>query len=489
MKVALFITLLTLVAANLSQAQEFKLNSIFQDGMVLQQQSEATIWGTSKPNETITLNGSWKLRRNTTKADNNGHWKTTIKTPKAGGPYQLLVSSPTKIITLKDVLIGEVWVCGGHGNMQWKMRGFGVGHWAEDVAKANFPQIRYCYISQNLSLTPQENAKCNWSICSPSSVLSYGAIPYFFGSKLHQELNVPIGIIATNWAGSSAQSWMSRDFLGKKFPSYKRDFDRQDTLARQLPDVFPRKTKGISQQSPSLTYNTMLHPIIPFTTKGAIWYQGIANVPNPEQYRSLFPALIQNWREKWDQGDFPFYYVQIAPYHYKTVSKPAAFFREAQTMALSEPNTGMVVTMDVGRPEDMSPLRKKPVGERLANLALVNDYGKTDLNPNSPLPDEFKIIGSSIQLTFHNAETGLASRDEKPLTHFTIAGNDQKFYPATATIKDQQLTVSSPKVSSPVAVRFAWGNDDEPNLMNKEGLPAPSFRTDTWPIPTKKTSN
>lgn len=229
----------------------------------------------------------------------------------------------------------------------------------------------------------------------------------------------------------------------------------------------------------------MLHPIIPFTIKGVIWYQGKVNVSEPEQYRTLFPALIQNWREEWGQGDFPFYYVQIAPFHYRTVSKPAAFFREAQTVALSEPNTGMVVTMDVGRPEHLSPKRKKPVGERLANLALINDYEKTGLNPNSPFLNEFKVVGNSIQLTFHNAETGLASRDEKPLTHFTIAGNDQKFYPATATIKDQQLIVSSPKVSNPVAVRFAWGNDDEPNLMNKAGLPAPSFRTDTWPITSK----
>ena len=489
MKIVFFITLLTLVAVNLSQAQELKLNSIFQNGMVLQQQSEASIWGTSKPNETITISGSWNLRRRTTKADNKGQWKTTIKTPKAGGPYQLLVSSPSKILTLKDVLIGEVWVCGGHINMQWKMRAFGVDHWAEDVAKANFPQIRYCYIHQNLSLIPQANAKCNWSSCSPSNVLAYGAIPYFFGSKLHQELNVPIGLIAANCSETSAQSWMSRDFLGKKFPEYKKVYNKQDTLVKKLPAIFTKKNKSIGLHSPSLTYNTMLHPIIPFTIKGVIWYQGKVNVSEPEQYRTLFPALIQNWREEWGQGDFPFYYVQIAPFHYRTVSKPAAFFREAQTVALSEPNTGMVVTMDVGRPEHLSPKRKKPVGERLANLALINDYEKTGLNPNSPFLNEFKVVGNSIQLTFHNAETGLASRDEKPLTHFTIAGSDQKFRPATATIKDQQLIVSSPKVRKPIAVRFAWGNDDEPNLMNKAGLPAPSFRTDTWPIPTKKASN
>ena len=482
MKIVIFIILLPILAAGLSHAQELKLNSIFQDGMVLQQQSEATIWGTSKPHETITLSGSWKFRRNTTKADSNGHWKTTIKTPKAGGPYRLTISSSTKILTVKDVLIGEVWICVGDGNMQWRMRSFGVDYWAEDVAKANFPQIRYCHIPQNLSLIPQENATCNWSTCSPNNVLAYGAVPYFFGSKLHQELNVPIGLIATNWSGSSAQSWMSRGFLGKKFPGYQGAFNKQDTLVEKLPTLFTKRTQGLSQQTPNLTYNAMLHPVIPFTIKGALYYQGRVNVPDPEQYQRLFPALIQNWREEWSLGDFPFYYVQIAPYHYNAAFTPP-FFREAQTMALSEPNTGMVVTMDIGDPKKLNPFRKKPVGERLANLALVNDYGKTGLTPNSPLLNEFKIIGSSIQLTFHNAETGLASRDEKPLTHFTIAGSDRKFYPATATIKEQQLIVSSPKVSSPIAVRFAWGNSDEPNLMNKAGLPAPSFRTDTWPRP------
>ena len=373
--------LLLLIAPLLSaqvqtEKQALKLNGLFRDNMVLQQQSEATIWGKTTPRKNVEITCSWERKTIRTGADAQGNWSTLLKTPKAGGPYTIKLTSKDEKITLKNVLIGEVWICGGQSNMQWRMRGFGPKHWADEVADAKFPEIRYCYLPQVMSLTPQDDLKCTWSVCSPKSVLSFGAVPYFFGSKLHQELDVPIGLIATNWGGSTAEAWISPDVLGKKFPEFKSTLSKNVTHQDQLPGTFPKaKThpKGINQMAPSLLYNSMIHPLIPFKIKGAIWYQGESNVKEPEQYRTLFPALIQNWRAEWKQGDFPFYFVQIAPFHYKTNPMSAAFLREAQTMALSEPNTGMVVTMDLGDPTNIHPKRKKPVGERLANLALAND--------------------------------------------------------------------------------------------------------------------
>jgi len=372
--------------------------------------------------------------------------------------------------------------------MQWRMRGFGPKHWADEVAEAKFPDIRYCYLPQVMSLTPQDDLKCTWSICSPKTVLSFGAVPYFFGEKLHQELDVPIGLIATNWGGSSAEAWVNPDVLGKKFPEFKSTLSKNATHQDKLPATFPKGKdlpKGLNQMSPALLYNSMIHPLIPFKIKGAIWYQGESNVKAPEQYHSLFPSLIQNWRAEWKQGDFPFYFVQIAPFHYKSNPMSAAFLREAQTMTLSEPNTGMVVTMDLGDPTNIHPKRKKPVAHRLANLALANDYGHKNIQANSPLLKDHKISGSKIHLTFHHAENGLTTSDEKTPSHFTIAGRDKKFHPAIAIIQGSQIIVSSPKVQSPLAVRHAWASDAEPNLTNKAGLPAPSFRTDDWPIEKK----
>lgn len=230
----------------------------------------------------------------------------------------------------------------------------------------------------------------------------------------------------------------------------------------------------------------MIRPLIPMTFKGVIWYQGESNVKKPEQYRTLFPTLIKSWRQEWKQGDFPFYFVQIAPFHYKTNPFSAAFLREAQLMTLSVPNTGMAVTMDIGAADNIHPKPKKPVGERLALLALAKDYGKTKLVYSGPSFTSFKVEKKQIRLDFEHVGGGLASRDDQPLSCFTIAGADQVFVPAEAKIDGDSIVVSSDQVTKPVAVRFGWGSADAPNLMNKEGLPTSSFRTDDWP-PVVKT--
>ena len=460
------------------------ISGAFKNHMVLQRETEAVIWGTGVPGRKVSVMGTWDNKVYRVSSDKDGKWQTKMKTPKAGGPYQVHVGDGKKEITLNDVLLGDVWICGGQSNMQWKMRGFGVNHWKEDVQKAKLPMIRLCDVPQVLGLEEQDNVSASWKVCSPNSVMTFSAVGYFFGSRLHKELNVPIGLISTNWGGSSAEAWTSEEVLRKQFPEFKSAFAKYPGQLQEGGATYRGKNKPrwLNQRSPSACYNSMIKPLLPFSCRGVIWYQGESNVKAPEQYQTLFPAMIQDWRDRWGQGDLPFYFVQIAPFHYKTNPMSAAFLREAQGMALSLPNTGMVVTMDIGDPTNIHPKVKKPVSERLALLALKHTYGRSKLIASGPVYSEQKIKGKKIRLSFTEIGGGLASRDGEPLTHFTIAGSNGKFVPANAEIDGDTIVVQSPQISKPKAVRFGWGSADMPNLMNKEGLPASSFRTDNYPI-------
>ena len=466
--------------------QSLRLAGVFGNNMVIQQQTDAAIWGQAKPSAEVVIKTSWQQDAAQTTADETGHWKTTIKTPAAGNDaLEITVESDGNKVELKNVLAGEVWICSGQSNMQWKMRGFGVDHFKEDVVKADHPNIRYCKVSQILSLEPEDDLPCQWSVCSPKTVLNFSAVAYFFAEKLEQELGVPIGLVSTNWGGSSAEAWVGKKWLEKDFPEFEKQFESYPTIAADLGTTFvrgkpPKAPKGINHRSPSVLYNKMIHPLVPLAIRGVIWYQGESNVEKPEQYRTLFPTLIKSWREEWKQGDFPFYFVQIAPFNYNNNPVSAAFLREAQLMTLSVPNTGMAVTMDIGTADNIHPKPKKPVGQRLALLALAKDYGKSDLVYSGPSFTSFKVEKDEIRLNFDHVGGGLASRDGEPLSHFTIAGKDKVFLPAKAEIDGDSIIVSSDEVAKPVAVRFAWGSADAPNLMNKEGLPASSFRTDDW---------
>ena len=465
---------------------QLKLAGIFGDHMVLQRNSDAPIWGVAKPKAKVTIEGSWSRKSVRTVADADGKWMAKIPTPEAGKNFTLTVESDGKKVKLKNVLSGEVWICSGQSNMQWKLRGFGLAHFKEDVDKAKYPEIRLCDVPQVIALEEQDDVKARWKVCSPQSVMSFSAVAYFFGSRLHQELDVPIGLISTNWGGSAIEGWISPEVLSKELPDYK---EKTKNYSKWLADggalysrALKNQPKGLNQSSPSVLYNSMLKPIIPFSFRGVIWYQGESNVKRPLEYRKLFPAMIRDWRARWGQGDFPFYYVQIAPFAYKTDPYSAAFLREAQTMALSEPKTGMVVTMDIGDFTNIHPKKKKPVGERLALLALSRDYGKSDIIASGPHFSKSQVEGGKIRLKFAHADTGLVAKGGGDLTHFTIAGSDKKFVPAKAVIEGHSIIVSSDAVATPVAVRFAWGSGDEPNLANKAGLPASSFRTDDWPL-------
>lgn len=462
-----------------------ELAGMFRDHMVLQRQCDAAIWGTAKAGALVTVAPSWTTRVSDATADQNGRWQTTVKTPAAGGPFTIAVKGGSETKRLSDVLVGEVWICSGQSNMQWKLRGFGVDHFKEDVQKASYPRIRFCDVPQVIALEGQEQVNARWTVCSPQTALAFSAVGYFFGSRLHQELDIPIGLISTNWGGSSAEAWVSPEVLKKDFPEFNPQSAINARIAEQTGVLFSSRhkpPKGLNQRNPSVLYNSMIRPLIPYAFRGVVWYQGESNVRAPKQYRTLFPAMIRDWRTRWGRGDFPFYFVQIAPFAYKQEPVSAAFLREAQAMALSEPNTGMVVTMDIGNPTNIHPKQKKPVGERLALLALKHDYGREDLIASGPIFASYAVEGNAIRLRFKSVESGLVSRDGKPLTHFTIAGADKTFVKANATIDGDTITVSSDQVKEPQAVRFAWGSGDTPNLSSKDGLPASSFRTDDWPI-------
>lgn len=465
---------------------KLELSGLFKDHMVFQRECDAPIWGTGKPGAEIQVSPSWTKTTSQAVVDASGSWRTTVKTPEAGGPFVVDVKSGSETKQLSDVLVGEVWICSGQSNMQWKLRGFGVDHFKEDVQKANHPQIRLSEIPQVLALEGQDQVKTSWKVCTPQTALAFSAVAYFFGSRLHQELDVPIGLISTNWGGSSAEAWTSPEVLKKQFPEFDEQFLTNEKIAEQTGKLFgrgnPKAPKGLNHRNPSVLYNSMIRPLIPFAFRGVIWYQGESNVKDPKQYQTLFPALIRDWRSRWGQGDFPFYFVQIAPFAYKQNPMSAAFLREAQTMALAEPNTGMVVTMDIGNPTNIHPKKKKPVGQRLAQLALKHDYGQSDLITSGPMFADHSVEENAIRIRFKGVASGLVSRDEKLLSHFTIAGADKKFMKASAVIEGDTIVVASDQVTEPVAVRFAWGSDDTPNLSNKDGLPAPSFRTDDWPI-------
>lgn len=309
----------SLFSTAFAQENALELASLFADNMVLQQKTDAAIWGKAKPSGEVSITTSWSKRTYQTVAGDDGNWRTDIKTPKAGGPFTVTVTSGNETIVLKNVLSGEVWLCSGQSNMQWRMKAFGPERWKDDVDKANYPNIRYCQITQTLALEPQESVGTEWSICSPETAYDYSAIAFFFGTELHKELDVPIGLIGVNWGGSSAQAWTSEERLSKEFPEFNDKIQTYPKIIQESGGLYGRGKKapqGINHRVPATLYNGMLKPLMPFAFRGVIWYQGESNVGNAIQYRTLFPAMIEDWRNNWNIGNFPFYYVQIAPFNY-----------------------------------------------------------------------------------------------------------------------------------------------------------------------------
>lgn len=645
------------------------LPAIISDGMVLQQNTEVSLWGKSSPNAMIEIRSSWGNRLSV-KANTDGKWIGKLKTPTAGGPFEVTFQTSDTNIVVKNVLVGEVWMCSGQSNMEMPMCGWPpdtISNWASEIAAANYPEMRLFTIQHNATPAPVEDCEAEWLECTPKNVNNFSSTAYFFGRKLNQELKVPVGLIHSSWGGTPAESWISKEYLSN-FPKYQAIVNAYDSIlvefdilmkwmdrlpviampadtqgfesvqlndmeyasfdcndsdwpVMELPSLWeakgltdydgivwfrkefdlpagmsgkdmvlhlgaiddmdatyvngikvgsiledghykqsrdytipakilkngknviavqvidtrggggiyektemtigikgsakfqvqlngdwkyrpvaeilkgkiyvygkdsnsfdsrPKLTGRISAYSPVTLFNGMINPVVPYTIKGAIWYQGEANVGKGYEYRTLFPTLIKCWRNTWDIGDFPFYFVQIAPYNYNEQEPgPSSEVREAQLMTLNVPNTGMVVTTDIGNPENIHPANKQDVGKRLAIWALAKTYGQDSLIYSGPIYDSITIESNKAIIHFKYAESGLVAK-EGPLTWFEIAGIDKKYYPATAAIQGQTVVVTSCKVKEPVAVRFGWNQIAQPNLFNGAGLPASPFRTDNW---------
>ena len=468
--------LTTLISfACLSVYTQPRLASLFTDNMVLQQQSKVPVWGWATPNKNISVVSSWDKTTVSTKADANGNWKIYINTPAAGGPY-LLVASDGKDVSLKNIMIGEVWLCSGQSNMEMPMKGFKgqpiVGS-NEAILKATNKNLRIYTVPRASAAKPQDTSKkFEWKEATPESISNFSATAYFFGKELHELLNVPIGLINVSYGGSPAESWMDAATLAA-FPDIK------------IPAV--NDSIKSPNRTPTTLYNAMLHPVIGYGIKGMIWYQGESNYDRPDQYENLFPAMVRQWRTQWNAGDLPFYFAQIAPYNYAQLPPyntggkyNSAYLRDAQRKSVAKiPNSAMAVLMDIGEEKNIHPAAKKQVGERLALLALAKTYGLKGFGYESPAYDSLLIANGIAEVKFKNADNWLTSYS-KELNLFEIAGKDKIFYPAKAVIYRSSVMVSSPQVKEPVAVRYAFKDFVVGELFSTEGLPVSSFRTDNW---------
>ena len=436
------------------------LPNIFGDNMVLQRNSEVKIWGWGNPKEEIKLVSSWNNHEYKVTANNQAQWELKIKTPEAGGPFTISIKGYNEVV-LKNILIGEVWVCSGQSNMEMSAS-WGIDNGEEEAKNATNPNIRFFMVPKLTATTPQNNLLGNWTESTPETMKNFSAVGYFFAKRLREDLkNVPIGLISSNWGGTPAEIWMPEEVI------------QNDAILLENAKKLNEQEYGPRQ--PGRAYNAMIYPFVGFKIAGTLWYQGESNVGS-EVYDKTLSALITSWRKVW-QEDFPFYFVQIAPYKTGSNNFSNVTVRNSQRKVLQQVNTtGMVVISDVSDTIDIHPKDKKSVGIRLANLALANTYKKNIGLVNGPLFKDVKIEKNKAIVSFNDAD-GLYFKN-KTSNQFEVAGVDGIYYSAEASIKNNQVILTSKKVTSPAKVRFAWGNTIQSDLFNKVNLPASCFITE-----------
>ncbi len=480
-----------------------KPNSLFSNNMVLQRGVAVPVWGTAKDGEKVTV--EFEGQKQTTVAQ-GGKWSVKLNPLKAGGPFKMVISGEN-VVTIDNVLVGEVWVCGGQSNMERQL-GLRNGqkpilNWQEEAATANFPLIRQYQVARNASDTPIYEAKSKWVICDTASVKNFSAVGFFFGRALHKKLNVPIGLLFSAVGGTPAENWTTRAALENDtallalvkaydksvvdFPAQLEKFklEEKDILAKWVADTLvaaaagkPIPKKPTIPKNPATSgacgglYNAMINPLVPYAIKGVIWYQGEANNGRAKQYQKLFPTLIKDWRSNWKQGDFPFLFVQIAPFKGMTPE-----IREAQLLSLQKVNNvAMVVTTDCGDSADIHPSNKQPVGERLSLAARALAYQEKIIY-SGPLYKSYAVKDNAVTISFDHVSKGLVAKDGD-LKGFTISADGKKFVPAKAIIKGNTVVVTGDGIAAPKAVRYGWASVPDVNLFNSDNLPASPFRTD-----------
>jgi hypothetical protein len=486
-----------------------RLPSLFSDHMVLQRDAAVPVWGWADPGEEVTVRIAGQQQ--STKADANGKWSTKLEKLTATGPQTMTVKGSNEI-TIRDVLLGEVWLASGQSNMGLKVRG--VNHAKDEITNAKFPQIRMFTVERKTAVTPQAECGGYWQVCSPETVASFSATAYFFGRDLHQSLKVPVGLIDASWGGTRIESWTSLEAqqslpaLAPLIESWRKrtatPFDEVQAKARhakqmevwknqsakskaagERPPQQPREIQSpqTDPKGPANLFNGMIVPLAPYAIRGAIWYQGEANAGgNAKLYTEQLPRMIRDWRKLWGQGDFHFISVQLPGYKEPTDDPGAAsgwaLIREALLKSRSLPNTGTAIVIDAGSATTSHPRDKQTVGKRLALWARANVYGEK-ISSSGPLPAGHEFKNDTIILKFTHTDGGLKSKDAE-LKGFAIAGEDRKWVWATARIEGDQVIVSSPEVKAPIAVRYAWADNPPAPLINGAGLPASPFRTDDW---------
>lgn len=475
MKRILSLLMLSLGTVAMMQAK-VQLPPVFADNMVLQQQTDAALWGKAEPNSKITITTTWSKAKTVVNAGEDGKWFARVATPAAGGPYEITFNDGDKV-TLKNVLVGEVWICSGQSNMVQQMKGYPgqpTAGAAELIVTADpSTPIRSCNLTRTRHLEPQDECPATWYEHTPEGVSEASAIAYFFAKKLYDALGVPVGVINASWGGTVIEAWMNPELLKKKFDG---DLNLKHTKAKTWPE------KG-QQNVPGVLYNGMLHSLVPYTAKGFLWYQGCANRNRHEQYKRLQPAFVQMLRDEWGNEKMPFYFAQIAPYRYQDPeSREAAFLMWAQAQTLEMiPYSGMATTLDAGEFACIHPSKKKEVADRMAYLALTNDYGVKGIDARAPMPAKFEFKNGAAYVHMDCGKMGVSPINLE-LGGFELAGEDKVFHPATARVRGDKksIKVTSEHVQNPIAVRYAMRNWSEATLFNNFGIPASPFRSDDW---------
>lgn len=462
-----------LLLATISMAK-VQLPSIFGSGMVLQRDATCKLWGTAAANKAIIISTTWDKTVYQVKTASDGTWEVSLRTPSAGGPYSIRLNDGTPTI-LDNIMIGELWLCSGQSNMEMPMKGYKnqpVEGASDAIIHSKNPNIRLFTVKRQASLTPQYDFQGEWCEANPESVREFSATAYYFGHMLQEMLDIPIGLIVTSWGGSACEAWLNSDWL-RAFPTVKLPTTQEEVNKTQ-------------QRCPTALYNGMLHPLIGIRIAGVIWYQGEDNWPRYQNYADLFSTMVKGWREEFGQGEFPFYYCQIAPYDYDLITTAdadtinSAYLRDQQRIAETMiPNSGMAVLLDAGLEKGIHPMKKQVAGERLARLALVKTYGLKGVTAESPRYDHIDISNDTVTVYFNHADMWINCHGCYESKLFEVAGEDRVFHPAKAWVSRSKMLVKSDAVAKPVAVRYAFRNYVEGDVFC-EDLPLSSFRSDDW---------